>query len=353
MKKLVSFFFLLLTIAVCNAQKVDLDRFYFKATYRNLPKSPLGLEYKSFVVEPKFASSISKIISPDEVKDKFIIEGFKRIDANGDLLIKFNVNDITLYRTEVKSRVEEKKDKAGNVTERKTFYWFEIEYGMEASADIINNKTSKSLHNFALAANNPYSKKIFKLSETSSYNGARDAYALNKEMVLRNIINECFTEYFSTVNDFATNEYGYKVVTADELVWISASKKHPETEAYANNFNLMKDAFSLMTSDAPIDQVKEKLQPVIEYLNGLVKKYTADEKPDRKLRYSAFYNLGKIYLYLDMPDEAIAQGNALITNDYDTGDGKRIIESANKLKESFKVNNTNSRHFERNLSDIL
>jgi len=352
MKKLILSIVALMVFTVCNAQKVDLDRFYVKVTYRNLPQKPLGLDYKSFVVEPIFTSAMGKIFSTDEVKDKFTIEGFKRVEENGDIKIKFHVEDIMLTRTEVKNRVEEAKDKAGKVTSRKTYYWFEIEYSMNAKADVYNSKNQQLLQSFNLDGRD--SKYTYTLSETSSYNGARDSYLLNKDMVIRNIISSKFEGYYSTINNFLTQNYGYKVISENELVWIQNSKKHPEYEPYINIYNTMKDIFSQMTPDLPLNQ--EKIQPVIDYLNGLVKKYTTNEKPDRKLRYSAFYNLGKIYLYLDMPDEVIKQGNALITNDYDTGDGKRLIESANKLKELFEKNKLTSppsRHFERNLSETL
>lgn len=351
MKKLILSIVVLLTLSVCNAQKVDLDRFYVKVNFRNLPQKPLGFDYKTFSVETSFTSLISQLVTPDEVKPNFNIEGFKRVEENGDIKIRFEVRDIELSRTEVKSRVEEKKDKAGNVTSRKTLYWLEIDYSMYARCDAINNRTQEPLTKKMLEIQSK--KHEFKSSETNSYNAARDLYALNKEMVLRKFVNSLFQDYYSKMNQELTYNYGYKLISGDELVWILTSKKHPETVAYTNNYNIMKDAFSLMTADAPVDQVKEKLQPVIEYLNGLITKYTSPEKPDKKMRYSAYYNLGKIYYYLEMLDEAIAQSNALITNDYDTGDGKRLIDDANELKELFKKNNMTSRHFERNFPDAL
>ncbi|MBQ0740922.1 hypothetical protein J9332_42275, partial [Aquimarina celericrescens] len=44
--------------------------------------------------------------------------------------------------------------------------------------------------------------------------------------------------------------------------------------------------------------------------------------------------------------------NKLIENDYDKGDGKRIITSADKLINLFEVNKTNSRHFEVITEDV-
>ena len=351
MKKLVLSFFALLIIGFCFAQKVDLDRFYVHVSYRNLPAKPLGFDFKTFQVQATFSSVIAKLFTAEEVIPNFAIEGFKRVEEKGDILVKFELKDFQIQKTEVKNRVDEEKDKTGKVISRTTSYWFEIDYALAADYEIVNNKTNLSLSKASLEEFN--ASHNFKSAEYKTYNAARDFYILNKEGVQRDLISSRLKEYYAEMNNSLTNMYGYRVVSENELVWISGAKKHPETAPYMTNFNIMKDAFSLMTSDAPVDQIKEKLQPAIEYLNGLPKKYTADEKADRKMRYSAYYNLGKIYLYLDMPDEAIVQGNAIITNDYDTGDGKRLIEQANKLKGSFKLNNTSSRHFERNFSDIL
>ncbi len=346
MKKLVLSFVALLTIAFSYAQKVDLDRFFIPVKYYNLPSKPIGFEYKTFSVQASLASLTSKLFSQDEVIGNFKIDGFNRVEENGDIIIILKVSDISITRTEVKSRIQEEKDKAGNVTSRKTFYWLEIDYSMSSDADVVNNKTKQSLTKYSLDKSD--NKFTFKSSEFGSYNAARDSYALNKEIVLKNLINGRIKHYYTLMNEDLTNFYGFRAINTNEQLWISGSKKHPETAPYMDNFNIIKEAFNSMTLEAPVDQIKEKLQPVIEYLNGLVKKYPADEKPDKKMRYSTFYNLGKIYLFLDMPDEAIAQGNALIANDYDKIDGKWLVEQGNALKESLKKNNLTSRHFVRN-----
>jgi hypothetical protein len=327
------------------AQKVDLDRFFIPVKYVSLPTKPIGFEYNTFSVQVTLSSLTSKLFTTDEIKGNFKIEGFNRVEENGDIAILLRISDISITRTEVKSRIDEEKNKEGKVVSSKTYYWLEIDYLMASEADVINNMTKLSLTKYSLDKSD--NKFTFKSSEFGSYSAARDSYALNKEVVLKNLINGRVKHYYTLMNEELTNFYGFKKISNTEQVWISGSKKHPETKAYEENFNVMKEAFSLMTFEAPVDQIKEKIQPVIEYLNGLVKKYPADEKADKKMRYSAFYNLGKIYLFLDMPDEAIAQGNALIANDYDKIDGKWLVEQGNVLKELFKKNNLTSRHFER------
>lgn len=345
MKRIILLVSFLLAVVALNAQRVDLDRFYFKTTYRNLPLKPLGFEYKTFDAQVTFTAGVGKLFTPEEITGKFVIEGFQPVTENPDVTIKFNAEDIQLYRTEVKNRVEEEKDKNGNVTSRKNIYWFEIEYSMSVKYELFDNKKNASVTSARVAGRDD--RYIFKSTETSTYAGARDFYFLNKEMVIRNIMDERFTEYCKFINATLTTNYGYRVDTATELLWILGAKKHADFEEYNRIYKVINDAFAGMSSDAPIDPVAEALKPAIEYLNGIIAKYTADEKNDRKMRYSAYYNLAKIYLYLDQPDEVIKYGNLIITNDYDSGDGKRLNEDASKLKELFAKNNMTSRHFAR------
>jgi hypothetical protein len=52
-----------------------------------------------------------------------------------------------------------------------------------------------------------------------------------------------------------------------------------------------------------------------------------------------------LYLYLDDPESAIKEASGLITNGFDAGDGKDLINQANNLLLLFQKNKTNTRHF--------
>lgn len=346
MKKVfLSAILLIAVIVISNAQKVDLDRFYFKATVRNLPLKPLGFEYKTFDAQAFFTSGVGKLFTAEEVVNNFTIDGFQQTAESPDLTIKFNSEDIQLYRTEVKNRVVEEKDKNGNVKSRKTFYWFEIEYSMSVKYELFDNKKNVSVTTARVDGRD--NKYIFKSSETSTHAGARDFYFLNKEMVIRDIMAARFNDYYKSISSSLTTNYGYRISTETELLWILGAKKHADFEEYNKMYTVINDAFAQMSSDATVEPVAEAVKPAIEYLNGIITRYTADEKNDKKMRYSAYYNLAKIYLYLDMPDEVIKMGNLIITNDYDSGDGKRLIDEASKLKDLLAKNNLTTRHFPR------
>ncbi len=330
------------------SQGVDLDRFFFKANYRNLPQSPLGFDYKTYKVNPSLSKITASLFSPEEIQDKIIIEGFSRVDNDSaDLAVSLNVDDIVITRTEIKTRQDVKKDKNGTITSKKDYYWLEMDYTMSAKFNVVDLKKHVTLSSRVL--DNRENKHTYKSEETESYKSARDLYQLNKEMMVKNLIQSCLNDYYSYINNFLTTNYGYKVISENLQLWILGSKKHPETAAYSNVCKQIQDAFKLMNPDSSVAAIKESLTPVFEYLNNIPQRYQSDEKGDKKLRYSAYYNLAQMYLALDMPDEAIKCANLIITNDYDTRDGNYFIANAQKLKDLFAKNNFYSRHFVRDV----
>lgn len=74
-------------------------------------------------------------------------------------------------------------------------------------------------------------------------------------------------------------------------------------------------------------------------------KYPDDKKPHKKMRYATYYNLAQLYLIFDMPEKAIEMGDKIIANDYDTRDGKKFKEEAEKLIHLMNINHTQTRHF--------
>ena len=71
-----------------------------------------------------------------------------------------------------------------------------------------------------------------------------------------------------------------------------------------------------------------------------------------KMRYASYYNLAKIYYYLDDLDQAIYYYQKVIENDYHEGQSKRNIKAIEKLKDLFSVNQVTSRHFPIELQQL-
>jgi len=131
----------------------------------------------------------------------------------------------------------------------------------------------------------------------------------------------------------------------NDIFWVLNNKKHTEYGEQQKAWNNFKNAIVLMSPDEPLDKVKERMKPVIDYYEKVKTIYSGSDKEARKLRYASYYNLAKVYLYLDDPAAAIREADALAMNDYDESDGRTLRSIAENLDEQLKKNNTSTRHF--------
>jgi len=104
-----------------------------------------------------------------------------------------------------------------------------------------------------------------------------------------------------------------------------------------------------MNENEPLDKVRQKMKPVIDYFQSVKSQFTSSDKEDKKMRYASYYNLAKIYIYLDEPEKALTEADALAMNDYDEKDGKMLRMTAEALADKLRKNNAGSRHFAVNI----
>jgi hypothetical protein len=349
MKKLTTVVLALLTCTFVYAQKVDLDRFNFQFSYRDLPANPLNPEYRSYSVTVNASSAVRNNYGDTGIQDAVNIEGWKKItEGKGHVIVAVTLGDLVISKSEVTERVDIQKDKDGKETGRKYYYKAEATYAWEGSASIKDYKDA-SISSTSLGSS---SSKTWTSSEYSSRKEAQDYYNNNRNEIKAKLIRDEVNSALSATSNWLSTNYGYPVKKDYEILWLCDSKKHPETVAQKENWEKFKAAVATITPETTPDDAKAKFQELIKYFDSVVAKYTTDDKSDKKLRYSSYYNKAKIYMYLDNPEAAIKEAEDLILNGYDDGDGKRIKKEALALIEAFKKNNTNTRHFVIDLSGV-
>ena len=343
MKKLIftSAFYLLLFVTVF-AQRVDLDRFNFTASYRDFPDEPLPGEYKTFNVRIEAAPSLGLGYNASTLDDLIQIEGLKKVDGTGHITIIAILDDIVIERTETKERVDVRKDKQG-VEIRKSFFSTEMTYSFSARASVYDYKGNTVLSNFILYERE--NRRIYKTPEFPNPVDAANNYNNKILEIKSNIAKQLVNTAISNLNSALNTRYGYTIQRVNDIFWVLNNKKHPEYGEQQKAWNNFKNAIILMNPDEPLDKVREKLKPVITYYEKVKTIYTASDKEARKLRYASYYNLAKIYLYLDDPAAAIREADALSMNDYDESDGRMLRTIAENLDAQLKKNNASTRHF--------
>lgn len=328
----------LLTAGV-QAQKVDLDKYIIQYQYRDLPHNPLNPISTAYSVKVVAPGNITNAISTETIADHCTIDGLKRDDVNADINIAFTANDLAFSNIEVKENVEIKKDKNGVETGRVYTYYVTAGYSMACTAKAWDKK-GQQVYNNQLGSSSTYT--------SSTYNSRRDAsdfWDKNRYNVKNTLINNIINTATGTLSRQLSVDYGYVVRGGYDYLWILDSKKHPEHEAQQRAIATIKAAFSRMKADEPLDSFKATMAPILEYFDSVKTKYTTDSKADKKMRYSSYYNKALLYIYMDMPEKAVPEADALAANDYDEKDGATLKKLADDLNNLFLRNAKRSRHF--------
>jgi len=342
MKKLVLSLCTSLALASIFAQRVDLDRFNFTASFRDFPDEPLPNEYKTYNVRIEAAPSLGLGYSASNLENLINIEGLKKVTGTGHITVIAILDDIVIEKTETKERVQVTKDK-NNVEISKSYFSTEMTYSFSARATVYDYKGNTVISNYILFERE--NKRTFKTPEFSNPVDAANNFNNKALETKANLAKQLVSGAVSNLNNYLNTNYGYAIQKVNDIFWVLNNKKHPEYGEQQKAWNNFKNAIILMNPDEPLDKVKEKLKPVIAYYDKVKTIYTGSDKEARKLRYASYYNLAKIYLYLDDPAAAMREADALAMNDFDESDGRNLRAVAESLDEQLKKNNASTRHF--------
>jgi alpha-D-ribose 1-methylphosphonate 5-triphosphate synthase subunit PhnG len=334
MKKILLAFFMLST-AVLVAQSTDLDPQEYNYSYVKLPAKPIldkkNRTYSFFVnMEGYMQYNQSKFFVQNQVN----ISGFEKKEKNGYLSIEVNLITPVITSRSISTRTDSSKDRNGVV--RNTYYYTSVNtYTQSGSAKIVSSDGKiNDLINFN-ATKNQNSTEFNSYSQAESYQ-----YGVSR------IINSNYSqEVINRLNNVLNNDYGYQIMQGKDKFWILANKKHPEQAAHYDAYVQASNVLNKINFAEPITGFETELKTPIDYFESLIKKYTEDAKADRKIRYSAYYNLAKIYKYLDNPNKSNEFAQKLIDNGYDESDGKNMLKDNNESIALFKANNTLTTHF--------
>ncbi len=341
MKKLL-FLLLLCPIALgLKAQRVDLDKAWFDYTYRNLPSSVLDKSYTTYSINITKTAALN-IYSNESSSSRINIEGKKKLASGGHILVNLNLGDLIIESSQVKDRVEIHKDKDGKETGRSYFYWVEVVYSFSANSTAKDYK-GQSIGSWNLSSST--SKKTYTSSEYSKSSDASDYYNNNKVEIKTRLIEEQINAALASLNGSLNSAIAYQTSSARVYFWDLGSKKNAEFANYTQATATSIAALKMMTANEIPTQIFEKLQPAIDYFTNLPTMYTSEEKGDKKMRYSAYFNLATIYLFTEQFDKAKEYARLLVNNDYDVKDGEDMFKQADNIIAQLARHELTSRHF--------
>jgi hypothetical protein len=335
MKKIIFIAFFIFCFAGTFAQSTDLDPETYNVSYVELPEKPIldkkNRTYSFFVNMDNYLSySQSKFFVQNQVN----ISGFEKKDKNGYLSIEVNMTAPIVTSRTITTRTVKSKDKRG-VETSKNYYTSVNNYNQSGTAKIVSNDGKiNDLINFT-ASRNQNSTEFDSYSQAQNY----------QYSVTRIIYSNYANEVINKLNTVLNNDYGYPIKQGTDKLWILANKKHPEQAAHYNAYLQTKEVLNKMNFANPVAGFEAELKEPMAYFESLPSKYQEDKKADRKIRYSAYYNLAKIYKYLDNPTKSNEYCQKLIDNDYDKSDGKSMMDENNYLLDLLQANGIKTTHF--------
>lgn len=339
---------LLTTLFVCLlftasfAQKVDLDPWRFTANFRNLPLNPLDKSYCTYNVSVASSGTVNSFFSMTSLETMVGIADWKPVTVQGHVTIYMSFGDFRIVGERIAERTEEIKDKDQKVIGKKIHYKPVITYTFQVTGSARDYKGTTLFNSNGLLAGT----FTWEGSETQVYKQASDALSAVRVNLMKDVVPGLVNSACANMTNNLSKNYGWGVANYFDLIYLLDSKKHPEFEGHQKVVTFVKEVLGKkMNPNESLDDIKAQFEPLKDYLLSTVKTYDKDEKSHKKMRYAAYYALSTIYYWLDDPDNCIKYADALIANEYDEKDGKRLIERANDLKSLFAKNNTNTRHF--------
>lgn len=351
MKAFYCLLFIFFYPTVLISQKVDLDKYFIKVAYLQLPSNQLPVEYSTF--STKFIANGINLYDVGYMNREgdlesiyFTISGFKKVKTGGHLSIKIQIDGYDMGKPEIVKKEDKSKDKDGKET-ISTSYKLTFKY-LVPMRYTIADLNGVIIQDGSLAEGT--STKTYESGAYTTTTALENYWKENGITIKRSLIRSFMSEKLSAFEIKLNNEIGYTPRTIDEILWSTDSPKHPENEQFRKVCDDVKIAMGEMTSEKSLSL--EKVKPAIEYFEAILKKYTKDEKPERKLRYASWFNMATIYYWLEDFDNAIRCCDGLVANDYDKSDAKDIKQNSERMKKILS-GPIKSAHYVRDVSNAI
>lgn len=341
--KLSSLLVLLFLFPSIFAQKnVNVDNLRFEYWTRFMPKTPLNPMFFYYEVDYQMPKSVSRYLDVEALDKYADISGqrFTTEPKDGDYRVNVEFDPIEIIGSEVGQRYVEHKDSKGNVTGRTYYYWIDVTYTFGARSNMMKGDVSVlKLNGFSR-----FDKLTFKSEEFDSSRTASDYWRNNRDLLIEKFTEERAVEAVKKTFSTLSSNYGFPIARVQGLVKTINEKKHPENEPLRGKSDQLKAIMEKLNGKVPTTE--EEMNDLIEYFKSIPARYTDPQlKADVRLRYVAYYNLCRIYIYLDQPEKVKEYADLLFENGHDKKDAERLIKDAEKLQETLNKSDIKATQF--------
>jgi hypothetical protein len=327
---------------IAQTKNVNIDSFWFTYAYRGLPSNPLDPIWFNYTIRVNATGTARNNLSIGNVINAVNIEGQKKVEnlADASVIIELNLGDIIIVNSNINERKEESKDKSGRIDTR-YFYKLVVNYSFESTYKI--TKDQKVIGGGTLCYRNTI--ETYQSEEYDNRKAASDFWRNNREVLLGDFYRNSAFKSSANLSNQASVAYGFTSRSGlRDVLKTMNEKKHDENVTFREAVNTVKTELEAMNPNVPLD--KDKLTGVIDYFKSLPAKYSDPKsKADQHIRYAAYFNLCKIYYYLDEPENVQQYGDLITANGYDDKDGAKLNKAASELQAVFDKTGMHTRHF--------
>jgi hypothetical protein len=330
--KLFSTLILLFLLGNAFAQKnVNVDNLRFNYLERQLPQKLLSPPFFYYTVKLDLPGSIRNFVDEQGLYEMVNIVG-QRVTyepSNDDVIINAKMSPVIILGSSVKERIAERKARDGTVT-KEHFYTMEIIYNFEANAVVVQK--GKILNRYTMCSRTQ--NFTFRSIEYKTQKETSDFWRNNREVLIEQFTRERAENSIASLSKSLNNTFGFPIIRQSALIKTINEKNHPENETLRDNSNEIKSRME--TLDGTIPLTEDDMADLIEYFESIPDRYSdATSKADIQLRYVAYFNLCRIYLFINQPQKVKKLADLLFANGQDKKDGQTLKKEADAMAKRF------------------
>ncbi|MEO6132501.1 MAG: hypothetical protein ABIQ02_11680 [Saprospiraceae bacterium] len=325
-----------------GAQLVSIDNEAVPVEYYRMPDERLNPSYTTYSadVQTRFSALSMTGYTETSLADEYLkLSGYKKVNRSGDVEIEASVGDLNASERSVVRRIKS-KDKNGKEILRST-YAVEVRYALPISLRVVDKEghTLEDDYIYRWNDQSTYTTSYYdRLSELDSY------WRVNRSSKLADLQRDKIREGFKKIADLINTKYGYQLINENTHFETIGKKKHPEYDAYQTALQRIKDAFKTMDANKGLIEIRNRIQPSLDFYNAEAKKQGTKSKDDAKLKHINLYNQALAYYWLEDFDLATQFAKEIQRFDGKDKDAKRLLQDIEYAKSSLEHAGKSSRH---------
>ena len=342
-------FFTILTLLVLSgnlfAQKsVNVDNLRFMYKERQLPQKPLNPPFFYYSVKIDLPTSMKMLVNEESLYEQAFIEGQRDTfePSAEDVLISVKMSPVIIVSSAVKERIAERKERNGTIV-KDYFYRMEIVYNFEAT--YVAAKQGKVLNRYTMCSR--ARNFTFKTTEYRTQKEASDFWRNNREVLIEQFTRECADNSMASLTTSLNLNFGFPITGKSALIKTINDRNHPENDALRANSNEIKARMEVLDGSTPLTE--DDMSDIIEYFKDIPARYSdKSSKADAQLRYVAYFNLCRIYMFVNQPEQVKEWADLLLANGIDKKDAQGLKKDADALIKRFDKSGIRTAQFDTN-----